>query len=67
MAIPGLLIIDEAMSGLNAVLMVSHFGITLFALSNQPTVVDVMQRPSPKHLTTGVSLLASGASRVERP
>jgi hypothetical protein len=26
-----------------------------------------MQRPSPENLTTGVSLFASGASRVERP
>ena len=67
MDILGILIIDEAMSAFDAALMLSHFGITLFALGSQPTVVGIMQRPSPENLTTGVSLFASGASRVERP
>jgi hypothetical protein len=35
----GVLIIDEAMSAFDVVLMLSHFGIKLFALGSEPTVV----------------------------
>jgi hypothetical protein len=49
-------IIDEAMWASVAVLMLSHFGITLPGLGSEPTVASVIAAPVAVRLTAGVSL-----------